>query len=175
MDFEWDTAKEQANRRKHGIDFRTAAKLFLDPYVIEFDDFDNSGELRFNAIGLVDGRMLFVTYALRGDVVPIIYPPEERNQMKKANITSFRTQSEEAAEERLARLRCDERGEAPPRRVVRSGLSASQQGSARSCAPRADGGSFAQEIEADTGGIRGAVSSPTWDRARLGAGRPSAR
>jgi uncharacterized DUF497 family protein len=72
MDFEWDTAKEWANRKKHGIDFRTAAKVFLDPYVIEFDDVDNNGELRFNAIGLVDARMLFVTYALRGDVVRIM-------------------------------------------------------------------------------------------------------
>jgi uncharacterized DUF497 family protein len=44
----------------------------LDPYVIEFDDLDASGELRFNAIGFVDGRMLFVTYAMRGDVVRII-------------------------------------------------------------------------------------------------------
>jgi hypothetical protein len=63
MDFEWDSAKEQANRKKHGIDFHTAAKVFLDPYVIEieFDDLDATGELRFNAIGLVDGRMLFVT------------------------------------------------------------------------------------------------------------------
>ena len=48
MDFEWDNAKEQANRRKHGVDFRTAAKVFLDPYVIEFDDFDAADELRFN-------------------------------------------------------------------------------------------------------------------------------
>lgn len=39
MDFEWDGAKEEANRKKHGVDFRTAAKVFLDPYVIEFDDF----------------------------------------------------------------------------------------------------------------------------------------
>jgi uncharacterized DUF497 family protein len=29
-------------------------------------------ELRFNAIGLVDGRMLFVTYTMRGAVVRII-------------------------------------------------------------------------------------------------------
>ena len=52
-----DDTKEQANRKKHGVDFRTAAKVFLDPYVIEFDDLDAAGELRFNAIGLVDGRM----------------------------------------------------------------------------------------------------------------------
>jgi uncharacterized DUF497 family protein len=46
--------------------------VFLDPYVIEFDDRDGTGELRFNAIGLVDGRMLYITYTLRGDVVRII-------------------------------------------------------------------------------------------------------
>ena len=72
MDFEWDDAKELANRRKHGVDFRTAARIFLDPYMIEFDDRDAAGELRFNAIGLVDGRMLFVTYTTRGDIVRIV-------------------------------------------------------------------------------------------------------
>jgi uncharacterized protein len=72
MDFEWDSAKEQANRKKHGLDFRTAAKVFLDPYVIELEGRDAADELRFNAIGLVDGRMLFVTYAMIGTVVRII-------------------------------------------------------------------------------------------------------
>ena len=72
MDFEWDSAKEAANRRKHGVDFKTATKVFLDPYAIEFDDHDATGELRSNAIGMVDGRMLFVTYTMRGDVVRII-------------------------------------------------------------------------------------------------------
>jgi uncharacterized protein len=63
---------EQANRGKHGVDFRTAAKVLLDRYVIEYDDLDAIGELRFNAIGLVDGRMLFATCAMRGDVVRIV-------------------------------------------------------------------------------------------------------
>jgi uncharacterized protein len=72
MDFEWDRAKELANRKKHGVDFRTAAKVFLDPYVIEFDDLDATDELRFSAIGQVDGRMLFVTYTMRRTVVRII-------------------------------------------------------------------------------------------------------
>jgi uncharacterized DUF497 family protein len=72
MDFEWDRAKEAANRKKHAVDFKTATKVFLDPHVIEFDDCDAAGELRFNAIGLVDGRVLFVSYTMRGDVVRII-------------------------------------------------------------------------------------------------------
>jgi uncharacterized DUF497 family protein len=72
MDFEWDSAKELANRKKHGVGFRMAAKVFLDPCAIEFDDRDAAGELRFNAIGLVDGRMRFVTYTMRGEIVRII-------------------------------------------------------------------------------------------------------
>jgi uncharacterized protein len=72
MDFEWDRLKELANRKKHGVDFRTAAKVFLDPYMIEFEDLDTVHELRFNAIGLVDGRMLFVSYTMRGTVIRII-------------------------------------------------------------------------------------------------------
>lgn len=72
MIFDWDNAKEEANRKKHRIDFKTAAKVFLDPFAVEFDDRDASGETRFNAIGLVDGRMLFVTYTVRGDVIRII-------------------------------------------------------------------------------------------------------
>jgi uncharacterized DUF497 family protein len=71
MDFEWDSAKEQVNRKKHGIDFRTAAKVFLDPHVIELDDPGAADELRFNAIGMVDGRVLFVTYTLRRTIVRI--------------------------------------------------------------------------------------------------------
>jgi uncharacterized DUF497 family protein len=51
MDFEWDTAKERANRKKHGIYFRTASKVFWDSYAVEFDDLGSSSELRFNAVG----------------------------------------------------------------------------------------------------------------------------
>lgn len=72
MDFDWDNAKEKSNRKKHGVDFTTAAKVLLDPGMIEFDEFHESGELRFNAIGLVDGRMLLVTYTMRGEVIRII-------------------------------------------------------------------------------------------------------
>jgi len=72
VDFEWDSAKEQANRKKHGVDFQTAAKVFLDPYAIEFDDEGEGEELRFTAIGMVDGRMLFVSYTMRGEAVRII-------------------------------------------------------------------------------------------------------
>jgi uncharacterized protein len=72
MDFEWDSSKAQANRRKHGVDFETAAKVLQDPHVIEYDDWGAHDEIRFNAIGLVDGRMFFVTYTIREDIIRII-------------------------------------------------------------------------------------------------------
>lgn len=71
MDLEWDSSKERVNLQKHGVAFKTAARVFLDPNMIEFDDL-HDGELRFNAVGLVDDRMLFVTYTMRGDRVRII-------------------------------------------------------------------------------------------------------
>jgi hypothetical protein len=51
-------------------------------YVIEFDDRDATDALRFNAIGMVDGRMLIVTIRMGGAVVRII-PPRGQSRMKK--------------------------------------------------------------------------------------------
>jgi putative transcriptional regulator len=89
MELEWDNAKERTNRKKHGLGFRTAARVFLDPYAIEFDDFTFADEPRFNVIGVVDGRMILVTYTVRKTSFGS-FPPEEQSRMKKGNITRFR-------------------------------------------------------------------------------------
>jgi hypothetical protein len=72
MEFEWDDAKERSNRKKHGIGFRAATRVFLDPFAIELDDSSNAKEPRFNVIGVVDDRVIFVVYAVRENVVRII-------------------------------------------------------------------------------------------------------
>jgi uncharacterized DUF497 family protein len=64
-------------RGSHGVTWRglrpfSGSAKHATALVIEFDDLDATGELRFNAIGLVDGRMLFVTYTMRGEVARII-------------------------------------------------------------------------------------------------------
>ena len=91
MDFEWDTAKERANRKKHGIDFRTAAKVFLDPYVIEFDD---HGATRPERSGSTPSGWSTAACSLSptrcGATSSASYPPEERSRMKKGNITKFK-------------------------------------------------------------------------------------
>ncbi len=72
MDFEWDGAKAAGNKSKHRVDFETAARVFLDPFVQEREDDNDPGEHRLNAIGMVDGRLLFVVFTMRGDVYRII-------------------------------------------------------------------------------------------------------
>jgi uncharacterized protein len=70
---EWDDAKALANLAKHGVSFETASAVFNDPFAVEReDDRMDYGEQRFNIIGMVDGRLLFVAYTLRGDIIRII-------------------------------------------------------------------------------------------------------
>ena len=84
MDFEWDDAKAAANKSKHAVDFKTAARVFLDPFLKEREDDSKRGEQRLNAIGMVDGRILFVVCTMRGDVYRIISArgakPHEKRQ-----------------------------------------------------------------------------------------------
>jgi uncharacterized DUF497 family protein len=45
MEFEWGSAKAEANLRKHCVSFEEAAQVFLDPQRIEtIDDRENYGE-----------------------------------------------------------------------------------------------------------------------------------
>ena len=57
--FEWDDTKEQYNFQKHGIHFKTAAKVFLDPYKLIREDDEHTQEQRYNILGKV-GKILFV-------------------------------------------------------------------------------------------------------------------
>jgi uncharacterized DUF497 family protein len=71
--FEWDDAKAADNYRNHGVTFDQAKRAFADPFAVErLDDRENYGEDRFNILGMVDGRLLFVAYALRNDTIRII-------------------------------------------------------------------------------------------------------
>ena len=74
MEFEWDEAKAQTNRRKHGIDFETAVYVFSDPFAIERADpwSHGNGEDRFLLTGFGGGSLLTVVYTERGDTIRII-------------------------------------------------------------------------------------------------------
>ncbi len=44
LDFEWDEAKNRANRRKHGVSFEEAQSVFLDDHAIRYFDTDHSDD-----------------------------------------------------------------------------------------------------------------------------------
>jgi uncharacterized DUF497 family protein len=78
MRFEWDDAKNEANRRKHGLDFGDAAAVFSDP-TLTFADLRHSyDEPRYLTLGMLAGRMVIIAHTQRDDATRII-------SMRKAN------------------------------------------------------------------------------------------
>ena len=73
MNFIWDSGKNEANVRKHGLAFEDAVHVFEDDHLLEVFDSVHSipGEERWKAIGLVR-KVICVIYTERGDSIRII-------------------------------------------------------------------------------------------------------
>ena len=69
--FEWDDAKAEANRRKHGVTFEEAREEFDDLHYTEEPD-DDPDEERWKLIGRSRRRLLVVIYTDRGSRMRII-------------------------------------------------------------------------------------------------------
>jgi uncharacterized protein len=69
--FEFDAAKSESNRTKHGIDFVEAQGLWNDPMLLEVlaktDD-----EPRYLVIGLIDGKHWSAVITYRGENIRLI-------------------------------------------------------------------------------------------------------
>ena len=75
QEFEWDEAKADSNRRRHGIPFRVAASVLFDVDAIYgLDDRDEYGEVREWVVGmpLARPRLIHVVYTERGSRYRII-------------------------------------------------------------------------------------------------------
>lgn len=71
--FEWDQGKERSNISKHGVDFKTAALAFADPWrLIATDEEHSDAEPRYFCIGAIKGKILTVRFTLRGKRVRLI-------------------------------------------------------------------------------------------------------
>lgn len=70
--YEWDRAKDAANRLKHGIGFDRAEDFDWPGAMIEEDERFDYGERRFRAFGYLDDRPFCVVFAPRGENVRII-------------------------------------------------------------------------------------------------------
>jgi uncharacterized protein len=77
-------------RHELRVTFEAARDAFKDPFALDWvDDGQDEGEQRFATLGMVEGRLLFVAYALRGDVIRIISArlsePLERRRYHEEN------------------------------------------------------------------------------------------
>lgn len=71
--FEWDHAKEDKNKKMHGVEFQTATLAFADPRrVIAVDEAHSEDESRLYCIGKVGERIMTVRFTVRKDRVRII-------------------------------------------------------------------------------------------------------
>ena len=92
MRISWDTDKDAANRRKHGLSFEVASRVFLDPGRIEmYDDREDYGEDRWMTIGAVNAVLLVVAYTVReddgGEVIRLISARKANAPEKKRIVT----------------------------------------------------------------------------------------
>jgi uncharacterized DUF497 family protein len=70
--FEWDDAKDRANRAKHGVSFALAQQAFFDPRRVIAKDLDHSGtEQRYFCFGKVDEGVMTVRFTWRGGRIRI--------------------------------------------------------------------------------------------------------
>lgn len=83
MQFEWDEAKRIANVAKHGIDFVDAPEMFQGPMLVRSDERKNYGEPRWQGLGLVQGRLMVVTYTRRGSHTIRIISLRKANSREK--------------------------------------------------------------------------------------------
>lgn len=84
MDFEWDPAKSEINRRKHGVDFADAVGAFEDRHGLTRPD-PHPSEARFVTLGrdYLD-RVIVVSWTWNEDNIRLIMArratPRERRQ-----------------------------------------------------------------------------------------------
>ena len=69
--FEFDAAKSESNRTKHGIDFIEAQGLWNDPMLLEIPA-KTDDELRCLVIGAIDGKHWSAVITYRGENIRLI-------------------------------------------------------------------------------------------------------
>jgi len=73
MEFEWDQAKDKSCFLQRGFDFLYVLRAFDDPNrMIKKDRRWDYGEERYQLLGEVEGRVFFVAYTVRKNIIRII-------------------------------------------------------------------------------------------------------
>ena len=68
---EWDPAKSESNKTKHGVDFTEAQTIWQDPFRAVLESL-YEGEARQLTIGMLNGKLYTVVTTTRGGAIRII-------------------------------------------------------------------------------------------------------
>lgn len=79
MDFEFDPAKSEANKAKHGIDFHEAMALWEDERRVEISA-RTTDEPRFMVIGTIAGTFWSAVITYRGETTRIVSVRRSRKE-----------------------------------------------------------------------------------------------
>ena len=82
--WDWGEDKRQSTLLLRGIDFRIIAGFDLATAQIDPDFRQDYGEPRFQAMGLIDGRLYFVVFTPRGDRVRLMPVQGQRERERRA-------------------------------------------------------------------------------------------
>ena len=88
VNIEFDAAKSERNAQERGLPFDMAEQFDFDTAVIRPDTRRDYGELRYQAFGLIDNRLYFLAFSLRGNAVRVI-------SLRKANAREVRFYEQE--------------------------------------------------------------------------------
>lgn len=86
-EFEWDEAKAASNLEKHGVDFEDAIGIFEGP-VLEVRS-DRGSEVRWRAVGVVEGVELAMIYTWREGRRRVISARRARKNEREAYYQAY--------------------------------------------------------------------------------------
>ena len=86
--FSWDNAKQASNFRKHGIDFEDARRILDGATYIRRSDRRN--EIRYQVVGLLEGREIAFVCTVEGEVCRIISARRARKDERQRYYDSLK-------------------------------------------------------------------------------------
>jgi hypothetical protein len=80
MQIEYDPEKDRRNREKHGVGLDSATLIFATPSVKWISLREWHGEIRYIAVGLLDGMEFTCVFAMRSQIARIISVRRARHE-----------------------------------------------------------------------------------------------
>ncbi len=93
MKSEWDEIKNQANLKKHDIDFNDSLNIFNKPLLVRLDDRKDYKQVRLIGIGSLEEIVVVMVFTRRKDRIRII-------SIRKANKSERRIYHEKVKNNR---------------------------------------------------------------------------